>query len=103
MARRNNEYGKHIANYHWTVGEGAIVNRCLEIFEVKTGVKGLLWNAGRHGWRDEQYVPIHRSMIWPRMNSETTEDVVRRMCKYYEVPSDARVENPPLHNYGTIK
>ena len=57
MTRKIN--GKHIANYTWhSTDNTAIVDRCLEVYELKTCMKLLLWNSGIKGWKGKPNKPI---------------------------------------------
>ena len=49
-------YGKLIATYQKNSDgiKGGLMNRTLEIYEMKTGLKGVLWCSSSKGWKDNE-------------------------------------------------
>jgi len=101
------EYGRHIANYKYVeTPNGGIVHRVLEIYQTKTGIKGLLWRTTTKGWREEPNVPIWKSMNFPIMNYEPIEDTIKRLVEFAEEKfnlENRSNDTEVFHNYGTWK
>ena len=36
--------------------EGGLMDRCLEIYEIKSGLKGVLFNSGMKGWKRKENI-----------------------------------------------
>ena len=49
-------YGKLIATYHKNSdgSTSGLMNRTLEIYELKTCLKGVLWSSSSKGWKDNE-------------------------------------------------
>ena len=91
-------YGKHVANYKWHSTENtSVIDRCLEIYELKSCIKAVLWNSGISGWREEPNKPIANLMFY---NNE--RNMASIMSKF-NVPSNAAIERNPIPNHGTIR
>ena len=102
-------YGKHIANYSWVNGvNSGLVNRKLEIYETKTGLKGFLWLTEFKGWRSAPHRPIFETGIIPFRFDETIKDCMGRLLDMVKrnntyLKHDPILETPVGHNYGTFK
>lgn len=92
-------YGKHIANIKWVkMGNGALVNRCLEIYKTKTQYKGYLWDCGKKGWREEPNHPI------TVLCSTTLRMLYEKCCLLQCIEGEKlEVQFPVPHDYGTLK
>lgn len=54
-----NIYGKHISTYKWhSKSSSALVDRCLELYELKYEIKLVIWNCGFKGWREKPNKPL---------------------------------------------
>ena len=47
-------YGKLVATYRKSSNGGAVMNRTLEVYETKRGLKGVLWASPYKGWKQPQ-------------------------------------------------
>ena len=49
-------YGKLIATYQKNSdgSKSGLMNRTLEIYELKSGLKGVLWSSTSKGWKDNE-------------------------------------------------
>ena len=94
-------YGKHIANYKWRSKDtSAVVDRCLEIYELKTCLRAVVWNSGVKGWREEPNKPIANLTF---SNTDGNDKCLNVIMAKFNVPTNATVEKNPVHNYGRIK
>lgn len=91
-------YGKHVYNYKWCNGS-ALVDRTLEIYKTKTSLKGVLWNSGVKGWREEPHKPIGE---FKYDLSVGEHNALVMIATHFDVPESATKEKV-YHNYGTIK
>lgn len=69
-------YGKHANGYH-EKAEGGIIDLTLEIYETKTGLKGVLWQSRYKGWKENKHNII--STAWFK---ERDRDIFR-VLEYY--------------------
>lgn len=50
--------GKIIKTLRKSVNSPGLLNRTLEIYQLKKGYKGVLWNSGRTHWKSAPYTPL---------------------------------------------
>lgn len=94
-------YGKHIANYKWRSKDtSAVVDRCLEIYELNTCLRAVVWNSGVKGWREEPNKPIANLTF---SNTDGNDKCLNVIMTKFNVPTNATVEKNPVRNYGRIK
>ena len=83
-------YGKHIANYKWRSKDtSAVVDRCLEIYELKTCLRAVVWNSGVKGWREEPNKPIANLTF---SNTDGNDKCLAVIMAKFNVPTNATVE-----------
>ena len=93
-------FGKHFANCKFSSNGGAVLNRTLEVYLTKKFIKGVLWNSGIKGWREEPHKPIKELKFNYIYGVEHT---IKSMLKNLNAPEDTKIEKEIFHNYGTIK
>ena len=94
-------YGKHIANYKWCSKDtSAIVDRCLELDELTTCLKSVVWNSGVSGWCEGPTQPIANLTF---SNTKGNDKGLTTIMAKFNVPTNASGEKNPAHNYGRIK
>ncbi len=49
-------YGKLVATFHKSSNGGALLNRTLEVYETKSGLKGILWATPYKRWKQPQNI-----------------------------------------------
>ena len=89
------EYGFQLAKIKWIEGDGALLNRCLEVYKTATHYKGCIWMCGKKGWREEPNKPIKV------IHSKTLKGL--RVLAGLERKLGLNVTCPVYHNYGTFK
>jgi hypothetical protein len=74
-------YGKLIAKFGKTTGPNGtgLVNRVLEIYEIKTGLKGVLWDSSFIGWKSKPNEPISVAKFRYKDNDAT----IYRVKEYF--------------------
>ena len=56
--RDNSNDGKVIKTLYKSSNGGALQDRTLEIYQMKTGYKGMLWNSSKRGWKSSPNKPM---------------------------------------------
>ena len=74
-------YGKLIATYQKNSDsiKGGLMNRTLEIYEMKTGLKGVLWCSSSKGWKDNEKNII--SVV--KFNYADRDATEHHVCEYF--------------------
>lgn len=64
-------YGKLIASFHKSTGKmPGLIDRTLEIYETKTGLKACIWNCSFKGWKGTWHRPITQEFYKGLKNNE---------------------------------
>jgi len=73
-------YGKKIAAFGKCTGnKGGLVDRTLEIYETKRGLKGVLWDSGFMHWKSGDAEPISVAHFYYKDNDAT----IYRVREYF--------------------
>lgn len=74
-------YGKLIATYQKNSDgtKGGLMNRTLEIYELNTGLKGVLWSSSSKGWKDNDKNIISVA----KFNYVDRDATEHRVCEYF--------------------
>ena len=74
-------YGKLIATYQKNSdgSKSGLMNRTLEIYELKSGLKGVLWSSSSKGWKDNENNIISVAKI-EYTDRDATEQF---LCNYF--------------------
>ena len=74
-------YGKLIATYQKNSDgiKGGLMNRTLEIYEMKTWLKGVLWSSSTKGWKDNEKNIISVA----KFNYADRDATEHRVCEYF--------------------
>ena len=74
-------YGKLIATYQKNSdgSKSGLMNRTLEIYELKSGLKGVLWSSSSKGWKDND----NNIMSVAKFNYADRDATEYRVCEYF--------------------
>lgn len=74
-------YGKLIATYHKNSdgSNSGLMNRTLEIYEIKSGLKGVLWRSSYRGWKDNE----NNIISVAKFNYADRDATEYRVCEYF--------------------
>ena len=74
-------YGKLIATYQKNSdgSKGGLMNRTLEIYELKSGLKGVLWCSSSKGWKNNE----NNIISIAKFNYANRDATKYRDCKYF--------------------
>ena len=74
-------YGKLIATYQKNSDgiKGGLMNRTLEIYELKSGLKGALWCSSHKGWKDD----ANNIISVATFNYADRDATEYRVCEYF--------------------
>lgn len=73
-------YGKHIATFrknHNNANTG-LMDRTLEVYELKSGLKGVLFDSSTIGWRKESNI-----ISVAKFRYEDCDATLYRVCEYF--------------------
>ena len=74
-------YGKLIATYqkNFDGSKSGLMNRTLEIYELKSGLKGVLWSSSSKGWKDNE----NNIISIAKFNYADRDATEYRVCEYF--------------------
>lgn len=74
-------YGNLIATYQKNSNgtKGGIMNRTLEIYELKSGLKGVLWSSSYKGWKENE----NNIISIAKFNYADRDATEYRVCEYF--------------------
>ena len=74
-------YGKLITTYQKNSdgSQSGLMNRTLEIYELKSGLKGVLWCSSTKGWKDD----VNNIISVAKFNYDDRDATEYRVCEYF--------------------